>query len=464
MFLAGPSANGAEAAQRTADPQRGLDLVLNKAYVAPAFDEETFDEAWKNWEEPLRSWAAKATPEARRRMAFRRYGFNVRPDDPRGRPLQYVVDDAGQWTINCLACHQGAVAGKVVPGAANTRLALETLTSDIRATKWRLGKPLTDMDLGFLAMPLGTSNGTTNAVMFGVALMQFRDADMNVRLDRPREKLTHHDHDAPPWWNTARKERLYCDDFAPRGHRAMMQFIEITSNGPEKFRAWEDDFRDIEAYIESLKPPAYPWAIDGELAAAGRKAFNNTCAECHGEYGDDGALVSYPERIVPIEEVGTDPVRLRSLTVAHRKNYERNWLNDYGRAGEVIADPGGYVAPPLCGVWASAPYFHNGSAPTLWHVLHPEARPTVWTRRDNQNDPAGLDRSAAEVLAMDYDVERVGVAVEELSDVPASVKSAADRRRYFDSRRAGKSAAGHEFPNALSEEQRRAVLEYLKTL
>ena len=54
----------------------------------------------------------------------------------------------------------------------------------------------------------------------------------------------------------------------------MMQFIEITANGPEKFREWEDDFRHIEAYIESLEPPAYPLAIDRELAAEGRKAFN----------------------------------------------------------------------------------------------------------------------------------------------------------------------------------------------
>jgi len=447
-----------------ADAERGLDLLLNKAYVAPNFDQETFDAAWENWEEPLRSWAAAATPQERRRMAFRRYGLNERPGDARGRPLQYVVDDAGNWTINCLACHQGAVGGQVIPGVANNRFALETLTSDIRATKLRLRKALTDMDLGFLAMPLGTSNGTTNAVMFGVALMQFRDADMNMRFDRPREKLTHHDHDAPAWWNTSRKERLYCDDFAPRGHRAMMQFIETTANGPEKFREWEDDFRHVQAYVESIESPKWPWAIDRELAAAGRRAFAKACAECHGEYSDDGALLAYPERIVPIEEVATDPVRLGALTVTHRRNYGLNWINEYGRAGKVIDDPGGYVAPPLSGVWATAPYFHNGSAPTLWHVLHPGQRPKVWTRRDNQNDPAALDRTKDELLALDFDRDRVGLAVQELSDMPASVTISADRRRYFDTRRSGKSAAGHEFPNLLSDQERRAVLEYLKTL
>jgi hypothetical protein len=97
-------------------------------------------------------------------------------------------------------------------------------------------------------------------------------------------------------------------------------------------------------------------------------------------------------------------------------------------------------------------------------VLHPEARPVVWVRVDDQNDPAGLNRIASDALAADYDAARVGVAVTELADLPAKFKSHAERRRYFDARRPGKSAKGHEFPNVLSEAERRAVLEYLKTL
>src|SRR5213079_951338 len=37
---------------------------------------------------------------------------------------------------------------------------------------------------------------------------------------------------------------------------------------------------------------------------------------------------------------------------------------------------GGYVAPILSGLWATAPYLHNGSVPTLWHLMHPAERPT----------------------------------------------------------------------------------------
>ena len=431
-------------AERTPNAQRGLELLLNKAYLPAAFDQQTFDEVWKVWEEPVRSQAASATPEERRRLAFRRYGLTARYGDPRRRPLQYVVDPTGNWTMNCLACHQGTVAGKFVAGAPNTQFALETLTHEIRATKLRLGKQMTDLDIGSLVMPLGTTVGTTNAVMFGVSLFHYRDPDLNIipRLLPP--SLLHHDHDAPAWWNTSLKKRLYADDFAPRGHRALMQFLASKENGPEKFRDWENDFRHIEAYIDSLEPPEYPFTIDEELAAEGKVVFQLNCAECHGTYGEDA---SYPETIVPLAEIGTDAMRLKSLSVAHRKGYARNWINEYGNAGEVIADPGGYVAPLLSGVWASAPYLHNGSVPTLDHLLHPTERPTVWFRRDING----------------YDSQRIGLVVAELTEVPDDSSPAA-RRHYFDTRLKGKSATGHGFPEVLSERERRVVLEYLKSL
>lgn len=141
----------------------------------------------------------------------------------------------------------------MIPGIPNSQLALETLTHEIRAVKLRLGKPLTDLDIGSLVMPLGTTVGSTNAIMFGVALMHYRDDDLNIHPHRLPPVMTHHDHDAPPWWNTSRKQRLYSDNFAPRGPRSLMQFLASRENGPEKFRRWEDDFRHIDAYIDSLE-------------------------------------------------------------------------------------------------------------------------------------------------------------------------------------------------------------------
>ena len=53
-------------------------------------------------------------------------------------------------------------------------------------------------------------------------------------------------------------------------------------------------------------------------APGGVAIFNNNCAECHGTYGAKG---SYPNKIVSIEEVGTDPVRLNALSSEHRAAY-----------------------------------------------------------------------------------------------------------------------------------------------
>jgi hypothetical protein len=63
-----------------------------------------------------------------------------------------------------------------------------------------------------------------------------------------------------------------------------------------------------------------------------------------------------------------------------------------------------------------------------------------------------------------YDQERAGLEVAEFAKRPHEVTAPDERRRYFDTRMSGKSAAGHNFPDELTEDEKRAVLEYLKTL
>ena len=421
---------------------RGYEILTTQTFLPADFDQEVFDNVWQVWEEPLRSQAEKATPQQRRKMAFSRYGFTSAPLDTSGKPQQYVVDAAGNWTMSCLACHQGKVAGMVVPGLPNSHFALETLVEDVRNTKLRMGKRLVRMDIASVIFPLGTTNGTTNAVMFGTALMATRDAELNF-VPRLPPKMTHHDHDAPAWWNFKKKTHLYSDGFAPKHHRPLMQFMLIPENGPEKFAQWEDDFREVYAWLESLEAPAYPFEIDRPLAEQGEAVFNGICADCHGTYG---AQEVYPNKIVAIEEVGTDPVRLSALSVEHRAAYGESWFGNFGEY-ETIADPGGYVAPPLDGIWASAPYFHNGSVPTVWHVMHPDKRPEVWRRSEDGYDP-----------------QKLGIEFAAFDKLPSSVKTRRERRKYFDTGKFGKSAAGHTFPDALDEAEKRAVLEYLKTL
>ena len=150
--------------------------------------------------------------------------------------------------------------------------------------------------------------------------------------------------------------------------------------------------------------------------------------------------------MVPIDVVGTDPVRLKALTPEHLRWFKEGWMSRYGK-DFVETNPQGYVAPPLDGIWASAPYLHNGSVPTLWHLLHPEERPAVWKRSENG-----------------YDQTRVGLEIEVFRALPDSVETASERRRFFDTTKPGKSSQGHDFPKQLTETEKRAVLEYLKTL
>lgn len=435
------------------DPKIGYDLLVNKPFLPPDFDEAIFDEVWQVWPQPLRKAAQDATVAQRRQMAFERYGLTTRPETPRenlpGDPLQYVVTEqasgARSWTMNCFSCHGGTVYGKPYPGAPNNRFALQTMTEELRAVKLKLAKPLSRMDFGSLVIPLGSTHGTTNAVVFGIGLMSRRDKDLNL-IDEIPSTLTHHDMDAPPWWHFSKRPELYIDGFAKRGHRGLMQFTLVPENGPEFYRDHEGDFKHVYAYLMSLAAPRYPLAIDETLAKAGHKIFNNTCASCHGTYGDNP---DYPSVRVPLDDIGTDPVRLTALPVEGRQKYADSWfsIDADGKRQQTTVDPDGYVAPPLDGVWASAPYFHNGSVPTLWDVLHPESRPQIWRR-----------------TADDLDESKVGLTVESVQRIPLTETDIAVRRQYFDTTRFGKSNRGHDYPSVLSDDEKRAVLEYLKTL
>lgn len=423
---------------------RGYRHILDTPYIPPTFDDDDVDHLYTVWPAAERAAAEAATPAARRALTFARYGLTPRPDDP-ARPLQYVVDERGRWSLNCFSCHGGQVEEQVLPGLPNAHFAFQDLVDDVARLAAQRGDTPTAMATSlWRRIPLGTSHGTTNAVVFSMALGAFRDADLNLVLPKAAPKFVHHDLDAPPWWNVRARPRLYVDGVTKKSHRALMQFLMVPMNGPERFRAWDDDFKDVLAYLESVPVPRWPGAVDAPLAAAGRVAFERTCAPCHGTYGE---TPTYPSVVVPVDEVGTDRVRHDAIPRSERERYARSWFVD-GRPGDVDLDPKGYVAPPLHGVWASAPYFHNGAVPTLWHVLHPEARPAAWRRKG----PSAYDRV------------RVGLDVEAAEALPKDLADPWSRRRWFDTTAAGKSAAGHLYPATLSDEERRAVLEYLKTL
>ena len=112
---------------------------------------------------------------------------------------------------------------------------------------------------------------------------------------------------------------------------------------------------------------------------------------------------------------------------------------------------GGYQAPPLDGIWATAPYLHNGSVPTIYHVLKSGERPRIFTRSFRGD-------------ALEYDQRGVGLKFRTLANAPDPSLPAIDRRKVYDSTQPGRGNSGHTFGDRLTEEQRMAVIEYLKTL
>jgi cytochrome c553 len=98
-----------------------------------------------------------------------------------------------------------------------------------------------------------------------------------------------------------------------------------------------------------------------------------------------------------------------------------------------------YKGRSLNGIWATAPYLHNGSVPTLWDLLlAPEQRPKTFKTGSTEFDP-----------------NKVGFKPADDADNPF----------VFDTSRPGNSNLGHDYGTGqLSDEDRQAIVEYLKTL
>lgn len=431
--------------QLQGDPDLGFELLKTKAYLPADFDRETFDAMWAVWPKSVRSDARKSTPLERRKMTARRYGLHEHANwsgDLDTPPAAYVAGTNG-WSMNCFACHGGSVAGsEIIYGLGNSHFAMHSFVSDRLAVRLRQFRRPAGIEVGSQFIPLNETDGKTNAVIFGIAVGASRDKDLNV-IPRKDGHFIHHDMDAPPWWHAKKKSTLYCDAYAPKTNRVIMPFVMSSQNDGPKIRGWEDDFTHILAFIESVEAPEYPFPIDRNLAASGKLIFEENCSNCHGSYGVDEV---YPEKVIDIDIIQTDPIRLTALTPEHRHWTEIGWLGRYGE-DDVTTDPIGYLAPPLDGIWASAPYFHNGSVPTLWHLMHPSKRPSIWKRtRDG------------------YDTTRVGLELANDSDAIPPNASDFERREYHDASRRGMTNGGHDFFSDLSEAQKTALIEYLKTL
>lgn len=428
------------------DAARGYEILLTEPMATKIMKVADIDRLWTVWEEAEKAQAQQADPLERRRLTFERYGWATRPgEDYTGLPLDYTADGQGSLVTNCFSCHGGRVAGVTIPGVGNTHVDLTTLATDLArlraADAGRDPSKVSDV-LAPFQTPLSFHRGVTNAVIFAPVFAALRSAKLGRQYTEHPELLLHHDMNPPPWWNFKKKTRIYADAFAPKTPRQLMPFAMSPTFSDEKFRSFEPNFVHIYQYIEELPAPKYPYAVDAALAERGKGLFETTCAECHGTYGPGG---EFPNRVVPLEEVGTDERRFRAIDQERRVAANQGWLQYFGEH-PVDVESKGYLAQPLDGIWASAPYFHNASVPTLWHLMNPSKRPKIWRRSENG-----------------YDQQRVGLEVAEFEAVPENLSSR-ERRQYYDTTHVGNSAAGHTFPDALSDDEKIAVIEYLKTL
>jgi mono/diheme cytochrome c family protein len=419
--------------------ERGRVALTTRSFVGPAWRLDAYAKAGTLWGEPAPD--PKDDPEGYAAAFRRRYGLHPAPYPNDGLPMGLRratgSDGTAGLALDCLICHGGSIGGTSYVGLGNSQLDLKALLDDLTRADGKL-PPVSPFTVN-------TTRGTNNAGQIAVILLSLRNEDLSFRKFPLFSGARLPELDTPAWWNLGPKRTKYYDGRTDaRAARSNMQFL-LGEATLDDLKEMEPAFRDIDAYMKSLTPPEYPFSIDAAKAERGRAVFEANCAKCHGRYGPDG---DYPSKIVPIDLIGTDPTRLHGLTDRFIAHYNATW---FGGEFPVEEPPTGYQAPPLRGIWATAPYLHNGTVPTLHHVLKSADRPSRFRR------PPSTDFEH-------YDADRVGWTFEVREEPPSEGLSRFEAKWIVDTSRWGLGNGGHSFGDKLSDEQRAEVIEYLKTL
>ncbi|HVP29657.1 MAG TPA: hypothetical protein VMW35_10915 [Myxococcota bacterium] len=311
---------------------------------------------------------------------------------------------------------------------------------------------------------------------------------------------------------------------------------------------------DLNSWVETLKAPRYPGTVNTALAEQGAVLFhtldlwaptrnnpvarpstgNGSCASCHGAYAPryvndpnflaTPALEGMASYITPERIIATDPVRLNTnneaVQIAGASNFfgyppTAGTANDCGpqnRSDLRGSRELGYLAPPLYGVWATAPYLHNGSVPNVWEVLKPSDRKPLWKRKSKA---ARWDQTGRVIMGYDtsmsaYDTTKLGWKYDTLtcqkptllnpfpsmylacdpSDDPITAwysqvltalysnvilawnvlfpptitNTDIENRKIYNVYMYGQGNGGHAFTSVLTDSERLALIEYMKTL
>jgi hypothetical protein len=422
--------------------ERGYKALTETAFIPGFWSKRTIPNAWKHWD------GVKEKPADYDAAFLDRYGLHAAPYPNDGMPmgLRKAGLILGQGIgADCMLCHGGSILGKSYIGLGNSTLDIQGLFEDMAQADGLPPK-----------LPFTFSNvrGTNEADGFGVYLLGFRNPDLSPR-DSWKNLGLRDDTcaDVPAWWLMKKKRTIYYTGATDsRSVRTLMQFMMHPLTPARAFEKAEPAFRDIQQYLLNLEPPKYPFAIDKVKAAKGEMVFRDHCAKCHGTYGEKW---TYPNKVIPLEEIGTDPKRHAGVSTDYGIAYSESWFgkekDGWFVDGKSLRWTPGYQAPPLDGIWATAPYLHNGSVPTLYGMLNSKTRPKLFTR-------------SFKTEGADYDKEKVGWKVTELTSPPSDKLPGFEKRKVYDTSKPGRSNAGHTYGDELSDEERWQVIEYLKQL
>jgi Cytochrome c len=423
--------------------ERGRAALLLEGFLKPEWSESVYRNAGRLWEGPVPD--PEKDPAAYAAAFRHHFGLHPAPYPNDGLPmgLRKGVGPAGVKTglqIDCMLCHGGSIGGQSYVGLGNTQLDLKAVLFELTIADGK--RP------PFSTFVLNSSRGTNNAGQVAAALLSLRSRDLTVRSFPLPLAANLPEMDTPPWWHLKRKQTMYYDGRTDvRSVRTNMQFM-LGEKSFADLKALEPAFCDVQAFLRSIEAPKYPFPIDAEKAQRGRVVFEANCTQCHGTYGPDG---HYPNKIIPLEKIGTDPARSYGLSDRLVAHYNSTWL---GAKSQVETKRVGYQAPPLDGIWASAPYLHNGTVPTLHALLDSTTRPARFTR------PPSTD-------FCNYDTSHVGWSFREVTaeELAATAKRSPFQAKFIvNTARFGMGNQGHTFGDSLTEVERSDVIEYLKGL
>ncbi len=290
-----------------------------------------------------------------------------------------------------------------------------------------------------------------------------------------------------------------------------LEKLSVRMNAP----IWEEYFTP-----EFVKKQEVKFKIDRNLVEKGQKHYQQLCSSCHTPslVGPNHDLEYYP--FIKLSVIGTDPnlamnavkpiregVSYSSMFVktmdgilstyekehpATRASVEackeldkrgKEWIREsYNPNADqaqgvsdlfpIVPKGSGYMARNLKGIWATAPYLHNNSVPSLWDLLQPaQRRPQIFERGINNFDPikVGLAQRFA------YTSDSKGIQLKskdgqmmEKFDCEATsnqqLSSIWEVDVCLDTKLSGNSNSGHKFGVNLLDSEKMELIEYLKTL